>query len=384
MKIFQLIMLRNLLSIFTLSFLGSVYAQTTTSGSYVFDGQTREYRVYIPAAYDGSTPVPLVFNLHGYGSNNVEQEQYGDFRSIADTANFIIVHPMGLVDLFGSTHWNAFGTSDVDDVGFLSSLIDTIYAAYNIDGNRIYSTGMSNGGFMSHKLACLLSGRIAAIASVTGSITTTEIDACITNHPMPVMQIHGTADETVPYEGNVIFMPVEDVVAHWVSFNECTNEPITTELPDIDPTDGCTVTHYLYEDGLLGSTVEFYKVTNGGHTWPGSAFDIGETTYDFNASKEIWRFFSQYSMIELTSGVAEEEAGFLFDIYPNPSNESVVNLSFSGLEDKLITVTNLMGQVIFQETVSQTNVEINLENQGIYLVTVEAEGQIWTEKIIRN
>lgn len=377
-------MLRNLLSIFTLSFLGSAYAQTTTSGSYVFDGQTREYRVYIPAAYDGSTPVPLVFNLHGYGSNNVEQEQYGDFRSIADTANFIIVHPMGLVDLFGSTHWNAFGTSDVDDVGFLSSLIDTIYAAYNIDGNRIYSTGMSNGGFMSHKLACLLSGRIAAIASVTGSITTTEIDACITNHPMPVMQIHGTADETVPYEGNVIFMPVEDVVAHWVSFNECTNEPITTELPDIDPTDGCTVTHYLYEDGLLGSTVEFYKVTNGGHTWPGSAFDIGETTYDFNASKEIWRFFSQYSMIELTSSVAEEAAGFSFDIYPNPSNESLVNLNFSGLEDKLITVTNLMGQVIFQETVSQTNVEINLENQGIYLVTVEANGQIWTEKIIRN
>ena len=127
MKIYQLIMLRNLLSIFALSFLGSVYAQTTTSGSYVFDGQSREYRVYIPAAYDGSTPVPLVFNLHGYGSNNVEQEQYGDFRAIADTANFIIVHPMGLTDLFGSTHWNAFGTSDVDDVGFLSSLIDTIY-----------------------------------------------------------------------------------------------------------------------------------------------------------------------------------------------------------------------------------------------------------------
>jgi polyhydroxybutyrate depolymerase len=377
-------MLRNLLSIFALSFLGSVYAQTTTSGSYVFDGQSREYRVYIPAAYDGSTPVPLVFNLHGYGSNNVEQEQYGDFRAIADTANFIIVHPMGLTDLFGSTHWNAFGTSDVDDVGFLSSLIDTIYAAYNIDGNRIYSTGMSNGGFMSHKLACLLSGRIAAVASVTGSITTTEIDACITNHPMPVMQIHGTEDGTVPYEGNVIFMPVEDVVAHWVSFNECTNEPITTELPDIDPTDGCTVTHYLYEDGLLGSTVEFYKVTNGGHTWPGSDFDIGETTYDFNASKEIWRFFSQYSMIELTSGVTEEEAGFSFDIYPNPSNESLVNLNFSGLEDKMITVTNLMGQVIFQESVSQTNVEINLENQGIYLVTVEANGQIWTEKIIRN
>lgn len=384
MKIYQLIMLRNLLSIFALSFLGSVYAQTTTSGSYVFDGETREYRVYIPSAYDGTTPVPLVFNLHGYGSNNVEQEQYGDFRAIADTANFIIVHPMGLVDLFGSTHWNAFGTSDVDDVGFLSSLIDTIYAAYNIDGNRIYSTGMSNGGFMSHKLACLLSGRIAAVASVTGSITLTEIDACITNHPMPVMQIHGTADETVPYDGNVIFMPVEDVVAHWVSFNECTNEPITTELPDIDPTDGCTVTHYLYEDGLLGSTVEFYKVTNGGHTWPGSAFDIGETTYDFNASKEIWRFFSQYSMIELTSGVTEEEAGFSFDIYPNPSNESAVTLNFSSLEDKLITVTNLMGQVIFQKSVSQTSVEINLENQGIYLVTVEAEGQIRTEKIIRN
>jgi hypothetical protein len=89
-------------------------------------------------------------------------------------------------------------------------------------------------------------------------------------------------------------------------------------------------------------------------------------------------------MIELTSGVAEEEAGFTFDVYPNPSDESDVTLNFSSVANKFITVTNVMGQVIYREMVGETSVEINLPNQGIYLVTVEVEGQIWTEKVIRN
>jgi len=363
---------------------GLSFTQTTLTESFDYDGATREYRIYIPEIYDDSQPTPLVFNLHGYGSNNVAQEAYGDFRPVADTANFIIVHPQGLVDGLGSTHWNTFGTSTVDDVGFISALIDTIYSQYNIDGNRIYSTGMSNGGFMSYKLACLLSGRIAAVASVTGAITNDEYSDCITNHPMPVMQIHGTADPTVPYEGNMLFMPIEDIVDHWVTFNECNPEPIVTELPDTDPDDGCTATHYLYEGGLLGSTVEFYKINDGEHTWPGSAYGTSVTNQDFNACAEIWRFFSQYTLNHLTSTVAEEKTPVTFQVYPNPAQSDIVQLSFSDHSEKIIQVHNFLGQEIYAEITSEISTQLSIEEKGIYLISITQNGQTITEKLIRN
>lgn len=360
------------------------YSQTTVSSSFEYDGAEREYKLYIPDIHDGSQPAPLVFNLHGYGSNNLEQEVYGDFRSIADTANFIIVHPMGLTDDLGSTHWNTFGTSSVDDVGFLSALIDTIYANYNIDGNRIYSTGMSNGGFMSYKLACLLSGRIAAIASVTGSMTPDEFDACITNHPMPVMEIHGTADGTVPYEGNLFFMSSEDIVNHWVAFNECDSEPIVTEIPDTDPDDGCTATHFVYENGLLGSSVELYRINDGEHTWPGSTYGGVGTNNDFNASEEIWRFFSKYTLNHLTSGIETNTTPVEFIMYPNPSNESEVTLSFKDNAEKKVTVHNSLGQVVLETTETSSTVQLNISDKGIFFVTINQDGAIHTEKLVRN
>ena len=150
--------------------LNAGFSQTTIISGFEMDGLERTYRIYIPEIYNDGYAVPLVLNLHGYGSNGFEQELYGDFRPIADTANFIIVSPDGALDGFGATHWNTFGTSSVDDVNFLSALIDTVASQYNLDHSRIYSTGMSNGGFMSYKLACQLSGRIAAVASVTGTI----------------------------------------------------------------------------------------------------------------------------------------------------------------------------------------------------------------------
>lgn len=378
-------MIRHLLFIAVVFTTLFTFGQTTVEGSFEHDGQTREYRVYVPEIYDGSEPVALVFNLHGYGSNNLEQEAYGDFRPVADTANFILVHPQGLEDDFGLNHWNCFGTSSVDDVDFISQLIDTIYSKYNIDGGRIYSTGMSNGGFMSHKLACLLSGRITAVASVTGSITTVDLDDCITNHPMPVMQIHGTDDGTVPYEGTMFFVPIEELVAHWVDFNECNADPIVTEVPDVDTDDGCTATHYVYEGGLLESTVEFYKINGGGHTWPGASFETGVTNQDFNASAEIWRFFSKYHLTPLTSSLTEEaQPNVQFEIYPNPSNQEVVNLTFSNSATKQVVVYNSLGQEITRKTVNGLTMELTIEEKGIFLISVVENGQMTTKKLIRQ
>ncbi|HKL02579.1 MAG TPA: PHB depolymerase family esterase, partial [Cryomorphaceae bacterium] len=258
------------------------------------NGIEREYRLYVPEIYSGDEPVPLVFNLHGYGSNAIQQEFYGNFRPLADTANFILVHPEGLNDAGGSQFWNAFGLPGIDDVGFVAAMIDTLSAAYNIDSQCVYSTGMSNGGFMSFELACILSDRVAAVASVTGSMAENRLAACNPEFARPTMQIHGTEDATVPYAGTAEFASIPEVVDFWVELNECNETPEISNIPDNDPSDGTTTERFVYEGGTNGNTVEHFKVENGGHTWPGAFVDIGVTSHDFDASIEIWRFFRQH------------------------------------------------------------------------------------------
>src|SRR6218665_1740028 len=277
---------------------GAVQAQTTVSGSFVHDGITRTYSFYVPATYVPGHPVPLVLNLHGAGTDGAYQAQYRDFRPIADTANFIVAHPDGTIEPgTGQRFWN-YGNvlgSTVDDVGFLEALIDTISAHYSIDPARVYSAGMSNGGFMTYYLACQTT-RFAAIGSVTGSMGTAMYTTCAPSHPTPLIHIHGTSDPLNPYAGNSTSKSIPDVVRFWVDQNSCDTTPVITPVADIDAGDNATAERYVYSGGINGHTVEHFKVTDGGHTWPGSyVFTLlGHTCMDFSASKEIWRFFSQY------------------------------------------------------------------------------------------
>ncbi|MBX7182476.1 MAG: T9SS type A sorting domain-containing protein [Bacteroidia bacterium] len=310
--LFALILTSNLIS-----------AQTSLVDSFMFGGLMRNYRVYVPAIYSNTSAVPLVLNLHGYTSNAFQQEFYTNFKTIADTANFILVHPNGTFDLNGDQYWNNFDVSNVDDVGFLSALIDSLSNQFAIDPNRIYSTGMSNGGFMSYDLACFLNNRIAAIASVTGAMIFSHIASCNPSHPTPVMQIHGTADPTVSYTGSASFAPIEDLVDYWVNFNNCDTPAIFTALPDISTADGCTAEHYVYSGGNNNASVEFYKINGGGHTWPGSPITIGVTNQDFSATKEIWRFFRQYRLNDLV-GINQEPTETIERIFPNPANQQVM------------------------------------------------------------
>lgn len=309
--------------LFFLTFLFSS-AQQTLYKTIQHNGGAREYILYVPASYTVGTEVPLLMNFHGYTSNATQQIVYGDFRSIADTAGFLLLCPNGMLDTLNNSHWNVgFGNSSVDDVGFVSALMDTIFSDYSINQDRVYATGMSNGGFFSYRLACELGDRVAAIASVTGSMTMNQIANCSPVHPTPVMQIHGTNDNTVDYNGggSLNFSPVEDVVDYWVTFNGCNAVPDSLNLPNTSVTDGSTVTHYLYSNGGNNSTVEFYKVINGGHTWPGSSIPLSGTNQDFSASKEIWRFFNQYSLDNLV-GVEQAKLETI-KIYPNPTESSI-------------------------------------------------------------
>ena len=158
----------------------------------------------------------VLFNLHGYGSNALEQMAYTNFNDLANTKenNFILIHPQGAplntVLTSSSSHWNSGGWtigSTVDDVDFINTIIELVSQKYNLNQERIYSTGMSNGGFMSYHLACNLSSKIAAIASVTGSMSIQTYESCNPTHPTSILQVHGTIDVTVPVSYTHLTLP---------------------------------------------------------------------------------------------------------------------------------------------------------------------------------
>ncbi len=314
----------------TLAFLAAsaLSAQTTISGTITHGGLTREYRLYVPASYSAATPAPLVFNLHGYTSDMLQQEFYGDFRPIADTAGFLLVHPNGTLDGGGNRFWNVgFFPSAVDDVGFLEALMDSLSADYSIDPSRVYSAGMSNGGFMGYHLACN-SDRFAAIASVTGSMSTATYASCSPTRPIPVIEIHGTADGTVPYGGTTGMKPIADVLDYWATFNSCPTPPTVATVPNTAVFDGATAEHHVYAPGDDGVTIEHFKVISGAHTWPGAPIVIGVTCMDFDASEEIWRFFSQHTLVTHRGETLTEQA---LQISPVPvADELHVTLDVSG------------------------------------------------------
>jgi polyhydroxybutyrate depolymerase len=279
--------------------------------------------LYVPASYTGDEPVPLLLNFHALGSNAQQQMAFGDFRPIADSAGFLITHPNGMEIEFGDRGWN-IGPGEVDDVGFIAAMIDSIAAEYSINRKQVYATGMSEGGFLSHHLANLLSEDIAAIASVSGTMTQYMVDVAAPVHPTPIMQIHGTADPIVPYEESPFpYLTVAEVLQYWVDFNNCDTIPIITEVPDINPDNRITVEHHVYEGGDNDVTVEHFKVIGGTHAWPRITEEGGGN--DIDASEEIWNFLSRYDIDGVTGieagDISQTPATFLLSQnYPNPFN----------------------------------------------------------------
>tara|TARA_B110000091_G_scaffold79013_1_gene87029 strand:+ start:1243 stop:2370 length:1128 start_codon:yes stop_codon:yes gene_type:complete len=354
-----------------LGFTFSSFAQQTINASITHDGIQRDYILYIPELYDGSTAVPLILNFHGFGSNANEQMFYGDFRDIADTEGFLLVHPEGTT-FIGNQFWNVGFpgiSSTIDDVGFTEALIDELATLYTINLDRVYATGMSNGGFMSFLLACQLSEKIAAVASVTGSMTQDTFNDCNAQLPTPVLQIHGTEDDVVLYNGNTLSIPIADVISYWVDYNNCETTPSTTTLPDLDVSDGSTVEHSVYENSDNGITTEHMKVIGGGHTWPGSVLNTAGTNQDIDASMEIWLFFSRYDINGPLS--TDDFENKHVSIYPNPTNSNI-NLSLNYSKDVNYELFSPLGQQLMTGTITSSNEQIDLSNlpSNIYFLKV--------------
>ena len=352
-------------------FVFSSSAQQTINASITHDGIERDYILYVPEIYDGSIAVPLVLNFHGFGSSASQQMFYGDFRDIADTEGFLLVHPEGTT-LIGNQFWNVGFpglSSTIDDVGFTEALIDELATLYTIDLDRVYATGMSNGGFMSFLLACQLSEKIAAVASVTGSMTQDTFDDCNAQLPTPVLQIHGTEDDVVSYNENNLSLPIPDVISYWVDHNNCETTPTTTTLPDVDVSDGSTIEYSVYEDGDNGITTEHMKVIGGGHTWPGSILNSAGTNQDIDASMEIWLFFSRYDINGLLS--TDDYENRHVSIYPNPT-QSKINLSLNYVKEVHYKLFSPLGKQLMTGTITSGNEEIDISHlpSNIYFLKV--------------
>ena len=345
--------------------------------TFEFEGATRMHKVYLPANFSDNSP--LVLNLHGYTSNAFQQVFYTNMNAVAEENDFVVVFPDGTTDQYGITFWNSeiLGES-VNDLGYLEALIDSMILNYNIDPNRVYMCGMSNGGFMSYYSACELSDRIAAIASVTGTMNNAILDNCNPERALPVLEIHGTADGTVPYNGASstgsfqTMMPIEEVVDFWVNHNNCMLES-ELELEDISTSDMSTVTHFKYTGGDNGSSVEHYRINEGGHTWPGSIIPLPSTNHDIIASEVIWDFFKQYTLNGLlTVDEGVEEASFTMS--PNPMSEFTILKYSSNIQT--LTIYNLQGKVLLNKAINdfEYTLEKGLLGSGMYIIELVADG----------
>jgi polyhydroxybutyrate depolymerase len=287
----------------------------TTDETVEHGGRTRTFRLHVPPGLD-DRGAPLVIQFHGGGGAGRGIDRLTRFHDLADRERFVVAAPSGV-----ARNWNdgriaprmRAAMEGVDDVGFVALLIDTIAARTPIDRHRVYAVGISNGAMMTGRLACQLSERIAAIGQVAGTAPADAAQWCHPGRPVPVMQIHGTADPLVPYEGGPIgghrrhghrrhggrlegrgvVMGVDAWASLWVA-NTNADGPAVTSVGD-------DVSVRTWRGTARQSDIEFWRVENGGHTWPGGAQYlpervIGSTSKTFDATPTIWRFLSAHAL----------------------------------------------------------------------------------------
>ncbi len=366
-KIFTLIIL--------LLFIGSINAQivkTFTSG-----GLTRKYMEYIPANYTGVNPVPVVFCLHGLGDNINNFKNIG-MQVLGDTAGFITIYPEAVSSPYG-TAWNSGASymgyvlnGTVNDAGFLSELIDTIASHYNVNMQRVYFCGFSMGGFMSQRMACEMGNRVAAIASVSGTIGTSL--TCTPARRIPVCHFHGTADGTVAYTGNQYGMDAEALVNYWVTYNNCDTPAVHNILPDL-VNDTILVETFFYPSANGNADVLFYKEIGADHQW------LYPPANDISCTIEIWKFFRKY--INIVGDIEDFSSAKKIKIFPNPA---IDRLSIELPENSEIQIFNIQGQLVKSDySLENTySTDVSVLFAGTYIVKIISKSGVSVGKFLKQ
>ncbi len=245
------------------------------TGSVELDG--RPFQLHVPGSYDPATKAPLVVLLHGFTSNAAQLDGYFRFTDESDRRGFLLALPDGTKDRQGRSFWNAtdaccdFGRTGTDDSGYLGRLLDKVMAAYAVDARRVYFVGHSNGGFMSYRMACEHASKITAIVSLAGAATA-DAAQCNPQRPVSVLQIHGTNDETIRYDGGAnagrSYPSVAGTLAQWRRHNGCADQADTSAAPiDLESgLAGAETTVTAYASGCRDATrVELWSIKDGAH-----------------------------------------------------------------------------------------------------------------------
>ena len=362
------------------SLFSSGYSQTFINQTIDQGGLTREYSIYVPASYDGTTNFPLLFNLHGGGGTNSAWQVASDMRPIADTANFIVVYPQARPDPSdgNSFNWIPKVPGTFDDVPFFSSLIDTIASNYQIDQNRIYACGYSLGGDMTFELGCKLNNRIAAIAPVARTMQANPNSFCSPVHPTGILTILGTDDFVSPYDG-IVFGGIEYYISaaathrYWVTHNNCDT---TASMSVVSP----SVERYTWSTASGCAYVQELKVIGGGHDWPGS---FGNMTID--ANQEIWQFVSRYDINGLidcnaTSILENNRQNEYYQVYPNPTT-GMINLNHA--PEGTYQLYNEIGRLIDRGAI-QPRFDLSNFDSGIYMLLLQTTNESKYFKVIKQ
>jgi polyhydroxybutyrate depolymerase len=261
----------------------------TATGTITSGGRARTYLVHLPAGYRADRPTPVVLAFHGRKGTGNDIEAFSGI----DSLDAIAVYPRGLpATTDNETAWEgAPGAAPVDDVRFVSDLIDRLDGTLCVDQGRVFATGKSEGGGFTALLACTLPDRIAAFATVSGAFY--PATGCTGGRPVPLVDLHGTGDTIMRYDGGVShrehYPSIPDWLAGWVTRDRCgssTSAPI-----------GSDVTHLTWTGCAPGSALEHYRIAGGGHTWPGAAADSGpgKVTHTISATQVAWAFFQAHA-----------------------------------------------------------------------------------------
>ncbi len=264
-------------------------AQTQSSLSHqlahiTVEGVQRAYVIVRPANIDPARPAPLVIALHGYTLTSAWMESNTGFDDEATNAGFVVVYPQGI-----NNSWNAgtcCGHNAGDDVSFISDLIDLMIRDAGVDPRRVFVTGMSNGAAMAQRVACELADRVTAVASISGSLL---IDQCVPSRPISVLEIHGTDDSVIPFEGGFTsglgeFPSTMSVMETWERADRCAESPAVTRtgITTISTWGAC-------QSGVL---VTLDAISGGKHVWFGPNHGRGEP----DATQTVWSFFSRLTL----------------------------------------------------------------------------------------
>jgi polyhydroxybutyrate depolymerase len=260
----------------------------------------RTYRVHLPSGYDGTQPAPLMLAFHFYTGSGRSMEWLTHLNQIADREGFMVVYPDGYEGSWAEgSNLYAADLDQVDDLAFVSALLDQLEQDYAVDPTRVYATGFSSGGIFVHRLACEMPERFAGIATVGAVLTRNVIAACQPESPAAVMMINGSDDRGVPWEGNTDYASVPETVAHWARVSACGTEASQTMEPEaVD--DGTQVERSTYSPCQDGAQVTLYRIAGGGHTWPGGSQPVqlwglnGKISQEMDASLVTWEFFRSH------------------------------------------------------------------------------------------